>query len=95
MIHGSGQILLFADDGAIVANSAEDLQRMLNALHVFCSKRRLLVNVDKTEVLVFLDYAGLWNEHLFLYNNMRLRVVKQFKYLGIMFDRARGHDSMI
>ena len=64
------RVLLFADDGAIVANSAADLQSMLDALHVFCSKWRLLVNVEKTEVLVFLDSLGIWKEHHFLYNNV-------------------------
>ena len=51
--------------------------------------------MEKTEVLVFLDSLGIWKEHQFLYNSICLRVVRQFKYLGIMFDQAGGHDAMI
>ena len=47
------RVLLYADDGALVAESPEDLQLMLEILKSFCSKWRLLVNVDKTEIMVF------------------------------------------
>ena len=42
------RILLYADDGALVANSEEDMQIMRNALHAYCAKWRLIVDVGKT-----------------------------------------------
>ena len=46
-------VLMYADDLALVATSAADLQRMLNALHVYASRWQLLVNVSKTKVMIF------------------------------------------
>ena len=51
------RVLLYADDGALLANSAEDLQKMLDILRIilliYCAKWRLFVNVAKTEIVVF------------------------------------------
>ena len=46
-------LLLHADDLAILSTKPEGLQRMLDALQDFSKKRRLTVNLEKTEVLVF------------------------------------------
>ena len=46
-------LLLYADDLAILSTRAEGLQSMLDALQDFSQKRRLTVNLKKTEVLVF------------------------------------------
>ena len=37
-------VIMYADDLALVAKSAADLQRMLEALHVYASEWQLLVN---------------------------------------------------
>ena len=46
-------VLMYADDMALVALSAEDLQRMLDALYDYCSLWRMFVNVKKTKVVIF------------------------------------------
>ncbi len=88
------RILLYADDGAIVAEFAADLQRMLDALHSYCCKSRLIVNVEKTEVMILHDKTPLDelnslgpNFFCFMYNGSRMRVVDVLKYLGVMFCR--------
>ncbi len=47
------RMLLYADDGALVATSAGDLQLMLDALREYYAKWRLFVNAKKTKVIVF------------------------------------------
>ena len=44
------RILLYADDGALLADTPEDLQQMLDALKLYCAKWRMHVNdiVKKT-----------------------------------------------
>ena len=45
--------LLYADDVAIFADSARNLQRLIDILHKFYIKWRMQVNLDKTEVMIF------------------------------------------
>lgn len=47
------QLLLYADDVAILSTRPKGLQCMLDALQDFSRKRRLTVNLEKTEVQVF------------------------------------------
>ena len=81
------RILMYADDGALVAESAEDLQLMLEILRQYCSKWRLLVNVSKTEIVVF-HRLKQREEYTFAYNQEAVAVVESFKYLGLMFHES-------
>ena len=47
--------LLFADDGAIVADTKEDLQCMLRALQEYCNEWRMMVNVKKLRSWFLID----------------------------------------
>ena len=47
-------ILQFADDILIFANSADGLQWQIQILEQWCNRWRMSVNVDKTKVLIFL-----------------------------------------
>ncbi len=42
-------ILLYADDIVLIADSADDLQRMLDCVHTWTQKWRLNVNISKTK----------------------------------------------
>ena len=46
-------LLLYADDIALVANSEEDLQTMLNTLHEWCRRWRVLINTNKSKCVHF------------------------------------------
>ena len=94
-------VLMYADDMALVAHSPEDLQRMLNALHAYCSQWHMFMNVIKTKVVVFhksptmgrsaAEKKRLSDTHAyirgltFLYNGEVVEIVSEFKYLGIVF----------
>ena len=54
-------ILLFDDDVVLLASSHEGLQRILDRLASFCDMRQLVVNLEKTRVMVF---NGLKTSHL-------------------------------
>ena len=47
-------ILLYADDLAMLANSREELQYQLNMLHLYCKDRNLHVNINKSKIMVFI-----------------------------------------
>jgi len=46
-------ILLFADDIALIPDSEEHLQRMLDFLSYWCSHNKMSVNISKTKVVNF------------------------------------------
>ena len=46
-------ILLFADDIALIADSEEHLQRMLDFVRHWCSQNKMSVNISKTKVVYF------------------------------------------
>ena len=89
---------MYADDLALVAETADDLQRMLVALHEYARKWHLLVNTIKTKVVKFNRcHTGEENtkiaaqkrrelrlKHSFTYNSNNIEIVKQFKYLAII-----------
>ena len=78
-------MLLYADDIVIFANSAEELQQSLDVLLNYCNRWKLTVNVSKTKVMVFRKGGMLPRNMAFFYNGERLEIVKEFKYLGMVF----------
>ena len=81
--------LLFADDTALVAESAEQLQCMVREFGRVCERRKLCVNVDKSRVMCVGDIveSSLLNVML---NGERMEVVNSFKYLGSCFSSDGG-----
>ena len=76
---------LYADDIVIFANSAEELKQSLDLLLNYCNIWKLTVNVAKTKVMVFRKGGMLPRNMSFYYNGERLEIVKEFKYLGMVF----------
>ena len=82
------QVLLYADDLVLLAESPAQLQSMLDVLQNFCACNSLTVNVKKSEVVVFNKHhhqpdAG--EVHL-VYKGQPLVVSPHFVYLGFQFD---------
>ena len=73
--------LWYADDLALVARSAQELQQLLDILAVEASKLRLTVNTDKTKVVVFgARKTSKWQWSI---GAIKLETVSSFKYLGV------------
>ena len=79
-------VLFYADDTVILAETPDDLQIALNEFCLYCEQWKLNVNISKTKILVFSKGRMLKKE--FLFNNIVLENVKEFKYLGIVFSRS-------
>jgi hypothetical protein len=78
-------VILFADDLVLMSETAEGLQNMLNALHGYCVKWNLVVNVTKTKLMVFRRGGVLKANEVWRYNNEHIDVVNVFVYLGLLF----------
>ena len=46
-------ILIYADDILLIAESEDNLQCMLNVLDKWCKKWRMIINMDKTQIIRF------------------------------------------
>jgi hypothetical protein len=84
--------LLYADDTALLSETANDLQAQLDAFYEYCNSWKLKVNADKTKVMVF-GNGRLQQNLSFSYDNLNLEIVKNFNYLGIIFTKT-GNFSL-
>ena len=78
-------MLLHVDSIVIFANSPEELQQSLDVLFNYCNRWKLTVNVSKTKVMVFRKGGMIPRNRAFFCNGERLGIVKDFKYLGMVF----------
>jgi len=89
-------ILLFADDIVLVADSAQELQQMLDLVTDFCSRWRCDCNTKKTEVVVYgkgVSKAEM-EKMRFHMGAAELRVVVSYKYLGLDLMRTGSMAKM-
>ena len=73
--------LLFADDAALVAHSADELQELLNKFAASCAAFGLLVSNSKT-VVMCQEPVVSEVPHVFSVNGKELKCVDEFCYLG-------------
>ena len=78
-------VLLYADDTVILAETADDLQMALNALHEYCSKWDLKVNILKTNIIIF-SRGRVKKYPEFKIGNDTVTVVDDYIYLGVTFN---------
>ena len=73
--------MLFANDFVGVSDSKEQLQKLIDIVYSYCS-RRLKVNVTKSAVMVYskevVEGSWKWGEH-------HLPTVTEYTYLGVDF----------
>ena len=76
-------ILLYADDIALLLQSKEGLQNSLDILHDFFYTLKLKVNTDKSKIMVF-NSNGKTYLNQFTYNNVDIETVANYCYLGMV-----------
>ena len=84
--------LLWADDLALIANSASGLQKLLDGLFSFCTKSQMIVNEMKTKVMIF-GKSPLDTTLNFSFNGKILDVVDKYKYLGVVINQIQSINS--
>ncbi len=80
-------LLLYADDTVLLAESSSDLQILLNTFSDYCNQWKLKINIDKTKIMVF-SKGKVSNNLKFFINGRELEIVKQYKYLGVIFSSS-------
>jgi hypothetical protein len=78
-----------ADDALGLATSVRGLQVVADAIQDFCKERGLVINVDKTHVVVLARGRGSPKPRIVL-QGQTVRVIKAVKYLGLHFKQSCG-----
>ena len=79
--------LLYADDLVLLATSPEDLQKQLDRLFQYCRKWHLIVNMDKSNIMIFNNKKGN-NRENFTYGDKSMERVDSYKYLGYLLTSS-------
>jgi hypothetical protein len=87
-------VLLYADDAVLLAENADELQRMLDSLNEGTTSMNLRVNVGKTKVVVFESEKEARVESFHM-NGQAVEVVQEFVYLGRLFEKNGSVDGEI
>ena len=78
-------LLLFADDIILLSDTVVGLQNQLSALKQEADRLDLVVNLEKTNVMVFRMGGYLSVHERWFYGNDEIRVTNTYKYLGLLF----------
>ena len=76
--------MLYADDLILLSTSEKGLQICLNKLATFCDNNGLIVNLKKTNVIIFNKGGKLVNSKLY-YKGIEVQHATNYMYLGIIF----------
>lgn len=79
-------ILLYADDIVLIAENEVSLQNMLDIMSSWCSKWRLTINSEKTQVVHFRKKSDSQSNYTFQFGSVPLKFICYYKYLGFVFD---------
>ena len=79
-------IMLFADDVVLLSNTIVGLQQQLNVLRDTAKRLHLVVNFEKSQVVIFRNGGYIAAREKWFYDGMKLKIVNHYKYLGITFS---------
>jgi hypothetical protein len=82
------KLLLYADDLALMSETPQGLQKQIDALSDLCVERQLVINVNKTKVVVFEKCRSAAPK--FTYRRTTIERVQSFRYLGLELHSIRG-----
>ena len=72
-------IRLYADDMALIADTIERLQIMIDVLESYCCKWNMSVNLIKTKIMVFRRGGVLHKNKQRFYKGEKIEVVSRYK----------------
>ena len=83
------QALMFADDVMVLSQSANGLKRAISVTVKYFNDINLAINFTKSQVMIFNVRGALLDkdaDHVFSADGQKLKVVKEYTYLGIKLN---------
>ncbi|XP_063446895.1 uncharacterized protein LOC134726422 [Mytilus trossulus] len=84
---------LYSDDIVLMAENECDMQKMLDKLHDWCKKWRVLINTDKSKVVHFRASRKKRSEFQFRIGGNILQIIDKYKYLGVILNEKKDYTS--
>jgi hypothetical protein len=81
-------LLAYADDIVLFSKSPTDLKDKLRTLEDYCKHKDLIINTDKTKIVIFKKRINKKLYQSFKLNGTTLEIVDEYKYLGIKLYRT-------
>ena len=78
-------VLLYADNTIILAENERDLQTALDSVQEYCTKFKLIVNINKTKIIIF-SRGKVRRLSTFKYDCDIIEVVSDYVYLGVKMN---------
>ena len=78
--------ILYADDTILMSDDEKHFQNLLNYFAEYCKRWHLKININKTKIMVF-GGNNRSNNKFFTLNGIIVEIVKEFKYLGVLFTQ--------
>ncbi len=81
--------LAYADDIALIADTPENLQKLLDVTYNWCNKWRFMINPSKSNVVHYRNPPKAQTNFKFSLgtNGPKLDIVTSYKYLGVYLDQ--------
>ena len=87
-------VLLYANDLVILSETEDDLQTILDTLHVWCSTNCLFVNPDKSKIIHFRPRLRSQTDNVFRIGDKVIEISTQYTYLGLMLTEHLDYNMM-
>jgi hypothetical protein len=84
--------LLYADDLVVISDDENDLQKMLDILHSWCSRWKMKINADKSKIVHFRGLNQMHTEYVFKLGNEIIECVDKYKYLGVVLHYSLNYE---
>ena len=88
-------ILLYADDIVVLAETEVDLQQLLNIIERWCSKWRLEVNLSKTNILHVRGKRKPRSDFVFLFGGKPVPYCSEYRYLGVTINEYLDYGVIV
>ena len=76
-------ILLYADDLVLLSETEEDLQCMLNILDKWCRKWRMVINMEKTQIIHFRYKQKPQTSFIFYLGSRPISIVTKYRAIWV------------
>ena len=88
-------ILMYADDVVVLAETEGDLQEILSSINSWCSSWGISINVKKTKVNHFRYKRTPQSNFKFKLGDQHIEYAHEYKYLGFLFNEFLDLDKSI
>jgi hypothetical protein len=86
------RLLMYADDIVMLSSDPKSLQKMIDRLALYCDKWNLVLNLNKSKVMVFRNGGRYARAERWWYKGRPVEVVNSYKYLGISLTPSLSLD---